>query len=1047
MARQQARCSRPDTNQEDITNAGAFWLYNRALAATSCGIVISDARAPDNPIIYCNPAFLKITGYSCEEVIGRNCRFLQGKDTDPAAIEQIRQAIQGEQECHVVLKNYRKDGTLFWNDLTISPVSDGSGVVTHFIGVQTDITERKQDEETKQLMQFSIDRAVDAAFFICPDGRLFYVNEAACRSLGYSREQLLSLSIHDIDLGCSPPVWLSHWQKVKQDGSFTIESQHRTKHDRLFPVEITLNYLQFNEQEYICAFARDITDAYRQAAQRQQSEAALQRSEELYRTLAKNFPNGAVLLFDRDLRHLIAEGDELASIGLFKESVEGKTLWAAFTPTMCAAFEPAYRAALAGETTVFEFPYDERIYLIYTLPVTNENGDIFAGMVMTQNITERKQFEKKLRRTNALLKAQQEADLDGILVVNEKGAISSYNRRFCEMWQIPQEFVDSGDQKQILGYVLPLIAEPQRVFSQIERLDENPQLISRDEIPLYNGRVFERDSAPVLSPKGEFYGRIWSFRDITQRKQTETQLRQRARREQLLGGMNQRIRQSLNLDEVLNTTVAEVRQFLECDRTLIYRLNPDGSGTIVVESVGETWTPVLGTTVEDNCFKVSKAPLYQQGRILTVTDIYNAGLKPCHIELLERFQVRANLVVPILQADKLWGLLIAHHCTEARQWQESEVQLLQELSVQLSVAIQQAALFEQLATELKERKAAEAALRESEAALKQQATQLEKALSELKHAQLQLIQTEKMSSLGQLVAGLAHEINNPLTFIDGNISHANKYVHELMELIQLYNKYYPQPAPEIADLTESIDLDFVMEDFPKLLDSMTIGVQRILQIVLSLRNFSRLDEAERKQVNIHEGLENTLLILQPRLNPHSSNIKFVKEYGNLPPVECYPGQLNQVFMNLLNNAIDALEKSVGERILNGSRILPSAESRNGSGLIKISTDVVNSCTTQPPNSGKPQAAQSIVIRIADNGPGIPPQVQEHIFDPFFTTKPVGKGTGLGLSISYQIIVEQHGGQIICCSEPGKGTEFIVKIPVTSVRAKSINTLLASIELG
>lgn len=1039
MARQQVSCSRSQALQEETVNTGAFWLYNRALAATSCGIVISDARAPDYPIIYCNPAFVKITGYSCEEVLGRNCRFLQGKDTDPAAVEQIRQSIQAQRECHVVLKNYRKDGTLFWNDLTISPIRDASGAVTHFIGIQTDITERKQDEETRQLMQFSIERAADAVFHICPDGRLFYVNEAACRSLGYSREQLLSLSIHDIDLGFSPQVWLSHWQNVKQYGSFAIESQHRTKEGRVLPVDLTLNYLKFNEQEYICAFARDISDAYRQAAQRKQAEAALQRSEELYRTLAKNFPNGAVLLFDRDLRHLIAEGDELASIGLFKESVEGKTLWAAFPVTMCQAFEPAYRAALAGETTVFEFPYEERVYLIYTLPVTNEDGEIFAGMVMTQNITDRKQSEKNLQRTNALLKAQQEADLDGILVVDEKGAIASYNRRFCQMWQIPEDFVNSGDQKQILNYVLPLIAEPQRVFSQIERLDENPQLISRDEIPLYNGRVFERDSAPVLSSKGEFYGRIWSFRDITQRKQTETQLRQQAQRERLLGGMNQRIRQSLNLDEVLNTTVAEVRQFLECDRTLIYRFNPDWSGTILVESVGERWTPVLGTTVQDNCFQETKAPLYQQGRILAITDIYNAGLTPCHIRLLERFQVRANLVVPILQADKLWGLLIAHHCTQTRQWQESEVKLLQELSVQLSVSIQQAALFEQLATELKDRKAAESALRESEAALKQQTTQLEKALSELKHAQLQLIQTEKMSSLGQLVAGLAHEINNPLTFIDGNISHANKYAHELMELIQLYTKYYPQPAPEIADLTESIDLNFVMADFPKLLDSMNMGVQRILQIILSLRNFSRLDEAERKQVDIHQGLENTLLILQHRLKPRNSNIRLIKEYGNVPLVECYPGQLNQVFMNLLNNAIDALEKSAEERILNDPKMLPCAKNRCRSGLIKISTDVVNRSATELHSSETTQASQLLVIRIADNGPGIAPQVQERIFDPFFTTKPVGKGTGLGLSISYQIIVEQHGGQLVCRSEPGQGTEFIVEIPVTRPTAKSINT--------
>jgi PAS domain S-box-containing protein len=609
-ASQQASCSALETHQEEKFDTGALWLYNRALAATSCGIVISDARQPNNPIIYCNPAFLEITGYSPQEVIGRNCRFLQGTETDPLAIEEIRQSIRAEQGCQVVLKNYRKDGTLFWNDLTISPVRDASGCLTHFIGVQTDITKRKQAEERLELMQFSVDRAADAAFYICPDGKFFYVNEAACKSLGYSHEELLSMSIHDIDPGFAAEGWRLHWQEVQQRGSFTIETQHQTKQGRVFPVEVTLNYLKFNDQEYNCAFARDISD-------RKRSEAALRKSEELYRTLAKNFPNGAVLLFDRDLRHIIAEGGELARVGLSKESVEGKTIYASFAPEICEVFEPAYRAALEGETRIFEFPYRDRVYLVYTLPVTNEDGEIFAGMVMTQNISDRKQAEKEIQRSNALLKAQQEAALDGVLVIDEKRAkdgsasqfaIASYNRRFCEMWQIPEEVMHSLDQENLLlNWVLPLIAEPQQVFSQVEYLNKNPTLTSRNEIRLNNGRVFERYSAPVLSPNGECYGRIWSFRDITERKQTEARLRQQAEREQLLGGMNQRIRQSLNLDEVLNTAVEEVRQFLACDRAIIYRFNPDWSGTLVVESVGEGWTPTLGMNIQDNCFKATKA--------------------------------------------------------------------------------------------------------------------------------------------------------------------------------------------------------------------------------------------------------------------------------------------------------------------------------------------------------------------------------------------------------------------------------------------------------
>lgn len=286
--------------------------------------------------------------------------------------------------------------------------------------------------------------------------------------------------------------------------------------------------------------------------------------------------------------------------------------------------------------------------------------------------------------------------------------------------------------------------------------------------------------------------------------------------------------------------------------------------------------------------------------------------------------------------------------------------------------------------------------------------ELAQTLKELQETQSQLVQQEKMSGLGVLVAGVAHEINNPINFIYGNIHHASEYAKDLLELVELYGKHYFNPHPEIAEHRQNIDFDFLCEDLPQLLSSMKIGADRITQIVQSLRNFSRLDEAEMKPVSIHEGIDSTLLILQSRLKATDSRppIEVVKSYGNLPMIECYAGQLNQVFMNIIANAIDALDSYSIERGEWEAKINPCT--------IGISTEY--------------STPDQITVRISDNGPGIPEKVKQRLFDPFFTTKPAGKGTGLGLSICYKIVVEKHKGSLRCESVPGWGTEFSIEIP-------------------
>ncbi|AFY81534.1 PAS domain-containing sensor histidine kinase [Oscillatoria acuminata] len=721
----------------------------------------------------------------------------------------------GEPLCH---EDYliKPNGKPEWVKWEIQPWIAADGEIGGLMLSAELLTERKQLADTLQLTQFAMDKAADAVLWMTPDAHFSYINEAACQLLGYTPEELRALTVSQIDPAFSPPIWAEHWRAIKQFQTFTFESNYITQQNHSIPVEVRVNYLTFNGQEYHCAFVRDISErkqaesdlhnakeqlqavldavpglvswvssdlrylgvnrhlaaafqmpvdsfadrpvgflqkspkfsemvqdffaspdltqsteitlesqgkprSYLVVSQkyqkgtkavfigidisdRKQMEVALRRSETLYRTLAKNFPNGTVCLFDPDLRHTLAEGTELPKVGLSKELIESKTLAEAFPSDVAELYEPLYRDALAGQESVTEVPFASRLYLAHTLPLKNEQGEVIAGMIMTQNITERKQAEDALRRSE------------------------------------------------------------------------------------------------------------------------------------------------------------------------------------------------------------------------------------------ERFR--------------------------------------------------------------------------------QKAEELKQTLQELKQTQTQLIQTEKMSSLGQLVAGVAHEINNPVSFIYGNIAHARQYVRDLLQLVELYGKEYPQPTPKIQQHIAGIGLNFLLEDFPKLMSSMQVGADRIREVVLSLRNFSRLDQAQKKSVNVHEGINSTLLILQNRLKAKAGmpSIEVIKEYGEIPLIECYAGQLNQVFMNLLGNAIDVLEEEGQKQLKMRAKVskLTNASPGTFTPRICIRTERVGDCA---------------LIRISDNGPGITVETKKHIFEPFFTTKEPGKGTGLGLSISYQIVVEKHSGQLDCTSVPGLGTEFIITLPI------------------
>lgn len=637
-------------------------------------------------------------------------------------------------------------------------------------------------------------------------------------------------------------------------------------------------------------------------------------------------------------------------------------------------------------------------------------------------------YAQALQESQKSLKAILEGIQVGVLVIGDNAQVQAANRAVLDLlhlsntaelqqlWDravtnnLDSSFPDpSEDQRlQLLQPVLQKIVARKSVQNTVvysaASIHQEPTALLVNAVPLY-------------LPDASLTQMICTFSEITDLKRSENRLKESeakfrdlAIQEELLNRLSNQIRQSLDLPTILQTAVCEVRNLFATDRAVIYQFDNDNNwhGQITFEDVVEPWLPTLGEA-SDDCFPMECLGLYRNGRIKAINNIMEAGLDSNHLQFLQRLRVQANLIVPIMVCDRLWGLLIVHQCSHPRVWKEEEGKLLHRLAIQLGIAIQQSDLYTESEESALQAHVQAQQLRESEAQLTQQAQNLQQAFQELKSLQLKLVQSEKMSSLGQLVAGVAHEINNPVGFIHGNLGHVQTYSQDLLSLVELYQKHYPNPIVEIQAKAEEIDLPFLQQDLDKILVSMKIGTDRIRQIVLSLRNFSRIDEAEFKSVYIHEGIDSTLMILQHRLRASSERpaIEVIQHYSKLPLVECYPGPLNQVLMNLLANAIDALDEANATRTVQGIKDNPSQ--------ITICTGMIDQ--------------QWVEIRILDNGAGIPEKVRERIFDPFFTTKPIGKGTGMGLSISYQIIIEKHGGKLECFPNPNQGTEFVIQIPI------------------
>ncbi|NJN85512.1 MAG: histidine kinase [Leptolyngbyaceae cyanobacterium SL_7_1] len=385
--------------------------------------------------------------------------------------------------------------------------------------------------------------------------------------------------------------------------------------------------------------------------------------------------------------------------------------------------------------------------------------------------------------------------------------------------------------------------------------------------------------------------------------------------------------------------------------------------------------------------------------------------------------IRFYAGAPLVTAD---GLAMGTLCVIDRQprvLSNEQIVALKALSRQVVSQLELRLSLTHLHQEMAERQRAEAEIRHLNAALedriRQRTMDLQQALDELKQTQAHLVNTEKMTSLGHLVAGVAHEINNPLSFVAGNVRYAQQYIEHLLSLLRLYKQEYPHPSSALQRKERDVELDYIVDDLPNLVASMKLGTDRIQEIVSSLRNFSRMDDVKCQPIDLHIGLDSTLMLLRYRLKAHAAypEIQLIRDYGNLPLVTCYVGQLNQVFMNLLANAIDALEESYNSRQLEwtGSSNHPHEKYPTHQPTIRICTTAVDPHWVQ--------------ISIADNGVGMDAAAHTHLFEPFFTTKPAGKGTGLGLSISHHIVTKVHKGQLRCHSHRGQGTEFIIQLPV------------------
>jgi two-component system NtrC family sensor kinase len=947
------------------------------------------------------------------------------------------------------------EGSERWYIVTLTALSDASGSIYRIIGNSIDITDRKQAEAALQESQRFVERIANATPNILYvydeiEQRNVYSNRELAETLGYSLEEvatmgsnLLPTIVHPEDLARITESL--HQLEHTPDGE-VVEYEYRVRDKQnnwrwFVSREIIFSRTESGKIQQRLGAATDVTD--RKKAEQSLAEQlkislftadigiALTQNQSLPATLQK--------CTDAVVRHLDAafariwtlneQGNVLelqASGGMYThiDGAHSRIAVGEFKIGLIARErKPHITNSVESDPRVSDKEWAKREGMVafagYPLIVDNQLLGVivmFARQELQESILialassvdsialgiKRKQTEMALAAQKQTMRTIIDNAPIWVWMANPSGRMLLVNKTFCEDVAVSEdEFLAASHYSEALG----LEASASCMASDAQAWSQDTPYYSEELLQFADGEYHQLETikTKIQDDCGRAIGLIGLGLDVTKQKESQRQLqeseakfRKLAEQEALLNQLASNIRKSLNLDTILATTVQQIRDLLQLDRCVfiwyvpkeepaVWNLEYEAKNADLPSLLGVFPAELTGSQAE----RIANFEIIRVDDFETVTD-------PVERDFFRCIGLQSLLEIPLQTSSGKIGAICCSACSAVRCWSDEEVELLVAVGNQLAIAINQAELYTQSV--------------DSARIAQEQTAQLEATLCELQQAQTQLVQAEKMSSLGQMVAGIAHEINNPVSFIFGNLTYTEEYTGNLMKLLQMYRDEHPEPSEHLQQEIERLELDFVLDDLPKMLSSMQVGATRIRDIVRSLRNFSRLDESEMKDVNIHEGIDSTLMILEHRLKAqpvsvagteyHRPAIQLVKEYGELPLVECYAGLLNQVFMNIIANAIDALQYPP-----------------ENPGTIRIRTEIEGNFA---------------VIRISDNGTGITEKIKQRIFDPFYTTKPIGSGTGMGLAISHSIIVEKHKGKINCFSVVGKGTEFAIEIPIKRI---------------